>query len=92
MDPLSRPPSRSRTPAVPSYTEALCKVSKRIRQRSVPPPPPPPRYEPAVPRPSCYMSVGKPPPVPRIVASDYYKKYIKSIYEREPMFQVWDHG
>jgi hypothetical protein len=29
----------------------------------------------------------KAPNPSRVVASDYYKKYIKSIYEREPMFQ-----
>lgn len=86
-DEMPRPRSRSRTPAVPSYTDALCTVSKRLRQRSIPPPAPPPKYKPV--QPALY---GKPPPAPRVVASDYYKKYIKSIYEREPMFQDFYHN
>ena len=69
-------------------SQALCKVSKRLRQRSLPPPAPPPKYEFSLPRPSAYTTVGKPAPMPRVVASDYYKKYIKSVYEREPMFKV----
>lgn len=31
-------------------------------------------------------------PEPRVVASDYYKKYIKSIYEREPLFEDFFHS
>ena len=69
-------------------SQALCRVSKRLRQRSLPPPPPTPKYEFSLPRPSAYTTVGKPAPAPRVVASDYYKKYIKSVYEREPMFKV----
>ena len=71
--------------------QALCRVSKRLRQRSLPPPPPPPKHEFSLPRPSAYTSVGMQAPAPRVVASDYYKKYIKSIYEREPMFKVSSH-
>ena len=63
-------------------------MSKRLRQRSLPPPAPPPKHEFSLPRPSAYTSVGKAAPAPRVVASDYYKKYIKSVYEREPMFKV----
>ena len=71
--------------------QALCRVSKRLRQRSLPPPPPTPKHEFSLPRPSAYTSVGMQAPAPRVVASDYYKKYIKSIYEREPMFKVRSH-
>ena len=30
-----------------------------------------------------------PPTEPRVVASDYYKKYIKSVYEKEPLFDSY---
>lgn len=88
LDTPPRASSRSRQVSpVPSYSEALCRVSKRLRQRSLPPPAPPPKHEFSLPRPSAYTTVGKSAPVPRVVASDYYKKYIKSVYEREPMFK-----
>ena len=31
---------------------------------------------------------GKPPPAPRVVNTDFFKGKVKSIYEREPLFQV----
>ena len=31
---------------------------------------------------------GKPPPPPRVVNTDFYRGKVKSIYEREPLFQV----
>ena len=31
---------------------------------------------------------GKPLPPPRVVNTDFYRGKVKSIYEREPLFQV----
>ena len=31
---------------------------------------------------------GKPLPQPRVVNTDFYRGKVKSIYEREPLFQV----
>ena len=31
---------------------------------------------------------GKPAPAPRVVNTDFYRGKVKSIYEREPLFQV----
>lgn len=86
-----RAASKSRTP-VPSYTDALCAVSRRLRERSIPPPLPPPYQELSRPRAVSRGRAGRPPlpptynTQPQAPASDYYKKYIKSIYEREPAF------
>ena len=43
--------------------------------------------EPAV-IPSGAFGGGKPPPAPRVVNTDFFKGKVKSIYEREPLFQV----
>lgn len=87
-----RSASRNHTP-VPNYSEALIAASRRIRNRSIPPPPPPPYQEPSRPKRVARSRDGRPPlPIPqepRVVASDYYKKYIKSIYEREPLFDSY---
>ncbi len=71
---------RSASPLRTHYTDILCAASKRLRQRSIPPPPPlPEKLEPLRPP-------GKPPLPPRVVASDFYRGKVKSIYEREPLF------
>lgn len=41
---------RKKGPPIPSYTDALCVASKKLRQRSVPPPPPPKEYLPSEPQ------------------------------------------
>ena len=74
---------RSPSPYRTAYTDVLCAASRRLRERSIPPPPPPlQRIEPVKPP----LPPGKPPPGPRVVASDFYKGRVKSIYEREPLF------
>lgn len=77
---------RSPSPLRTSYTDLLCTASRRLRERSIPPPQPlPERLEPVRPP----IPTGKPPPVPsqaRVVASDFYRGKVKSIYEREPLF------
>jgi len=74
---------RSKSPS-PSYTETLCAASRRLRERSIPPPAPPTKVEIKSPPPPP----GKPPVAPpRVVASDFYKGKVKSIYEREPLFK-----
>jgi hypothetical protein len=78
--------SRARVPKVPSFTDALCSSSRKLRQRSLPPPPPVAHFELSRPRPRR----GERPfplPEPRVVASDYYRRYIKSVYEKEPFFE-----
>lgn len=84
----SRNSSRSRSPTPTNlYSEMLIKASQRQRQRSIPPPPPPlEKVEPAVVPPGAFGK-GKPPPSPRVVNSDFYRGSVKSIYEREPLFQ-----
>lgn len=80
---------RSQSPE--KYTEILCTASRRLRERSIPPPPPyPAKIEPVRP-PS--PTGGKPPmsssmAPPRVVASEFYRGKIKSIYEREPLFKA----
>jgi len=76
---------RSPSPYRTAYTDVLCTASRRLRERSIPPPPPPPqRYEPV----RAPVPLGSKPPIgpPRVVASDFYKGRVKSIYEREPLF------
>jgi len=84
----SRTQSRSRSPTPPNlFSESLIKASQRQRKRSIPPPPPPlGRVEP-VGMPFGAFGGGKPPPAPRVVNTDFYKGKVKSIYEREPLFQ-----
>jgi len=83
---------RSQSPT--KYTEILCTASRRLRERSIPPPPPyPAKIEPVRP-PS--PTGGKPPmsssmAPPRVVASEFYRGKIKSIYEREPLFKDFCH-
>jgi len=83
---------RSQSPE--KYTEILCTASRRLRERSIPPPPPyPAKIEPVRP-PS--PTGGKPPmsssmAPPRVVASEFYRGKIKSIYEREPLFKDFCH-
>ena len=80
---------RSQSPT--KYTEILCTASRRLRERSIPPPPPyPAKIEPVRP-PS--PTGGKPPMSPsggppRVVASEFYRGKVKSIYEREPLFKA----
>ena len=76
---------RSTSPLRTTYTELLCTASRRLRERSIPPPGIlPERIEPVRPPPPP----GKPPPAPaRVVASDFYRGKVKSIYEREPLFK-----
>merc|ERR1712061_873381 len=64
--------SRCRTPAIPTYTEALIKSSQRLRERSMSPPPPMPPMEKVSPY-KCNM--------------DYYRGKVKSVYEKEPCFK-----
>jgi len=79
---------RSRSPS-PSYTDILCTASRKLRERSIPPPPPLPSKIEVVRPPT---PPGKPPPgPPRVVASDFYKGKVKSIYEREPLFKDFCH-
>lgn len=78
---MGYPPTRGMTTsaAPTSYT-----TSRRLRERSIPPPPPPTKVEIKAPPPPP----GKPPVAPpRVVASDFYKGKVKSIYEREPLFK-----
>ena len=80
--------NRSHTPE--KYTEILCTASRRLRERSIPPPPPyPAKIEPVRP---VSPTGGKPPmspsAPPRVVASEFYRGKVKSIYEREPLFKV----
>lgn len=73
----SRDSSRATTPN--NNPQQL--TSRRLRERSIPPPALlPERIEPV-------RAPGKPPPSPRVVASDFYKGKVKSIYEREPLFE-----
>lgn len=72
---------------VPSYTQALCSVSKRIREQSLPTPDPTPRFQSRANRrlaAAQRFSASDKPPIPN---SDYYKSYVKSIYEKEPLFK-----
>lgn len=88
QDQGSRTSSRSRSPT-PSqpFSEMLIKASQRQRKRSLPPPAPPlPKVEPAMIPPGAFGG-GKPPPPPRVVNTDFYRGKVKSIYEREPLFQ-----
>merc|ERR1711936_584776 len=66
--------SRCRTPAIPTYTEALIKSSQRLRERSMSPPPPMPPMEKVSPY-KCNM--------------DYYRGKVKSVYEKEPCFKAF---
>lgn len=88
QDQAGRTPSRSRSPTPTSpFSDMLIKHSQRQRKRSIPPPPPPlGKVEPAV-IPSGAFGGGKPPPAPRVVNTDFFKGKVKSIYEREPLFQ-----
>lgn len=88
QDQGSRTSSRSRSPTPSSpFSEMLIKASQRQRQRSIPPPPPPlPKMEPARIPPGAFGR-GKPLPAPRVVNTDFYRGKVKSIYEREPLFQ-----
>jgi hypothetical protein len=76
---LQRSPSPLRT----TYTEVLCTASRRLRERSIPP-------QPLLPEKMAFVRPpplsGKPPPAPRVVASDFYRGKVKSIYEREALF------
>jgi hypothetical protein len=92
----------SRSP-IPSYTDALIKASRQLRERSIP------KTEQGSELPKSYHATsasrrryasgsGKPPLPPsssaasysssgaRVVASDFYRGKVKSIYEREPLF------
>merc|ERR1712066_119520 len=63
---------RPRTPAIPTYTEALIRSSQRLRERSMSPPPALPPMEKVSPY-KCNM--------------DYYRGKVKSLYEKEPCFK-----
>jgi len=90
------PPRRGAvSPAGPPTTNTSnTATSRRLRERSIPPPPPyPAKIEPVRP-PS--PTGGKPPmsssmAPPRVVASEFYRGKIKSIYEREPLFKDFCH-
>jgi len=88
QDQESRTHSRSRSPTPPNlFSESLIKASQRQRKRSIPPPPPPlGKIEPVGIPPGAFGG-GKPPPPPRVVNTDFYRGKVKSIYEREPLFQ-----
>lgn len=84
--PVSPYGSRATTPANFNST------SRKLRERSIPPPEPlPVRFEASKPPPIPGRG-GKPPLgpssnySPRVVASDFYKGKVKSIYEREALF------
>merc|ERR1711953_114127 len=61
-----------RTPAIPTYTDALIRSSQRLRERSMSPPAAPPTLEKVSPY-KCNM--------------DYYRGKVKSLYEKEPCFK-----
>ena len=94
----SRAESRSRSP-IPSYSEALIKASRQLRERSIPKTTAEPEinYHAISTRRRIPSGSGKPPLPPtttsgssasgaRVVASDFYRGKVKSIYEREPLF------
>merc|ERR1719312_747305 len=70
-------PPRSRSPSpFNAGSEHLMKKSRQQRMNSIPPPPPPPQF------------ASKPPSgSARVVASDFYRGKVKSIYEREPLWR-----
>lgn len=72
-------------PTTPVFNHS---TSRRLRERSIPPPAPLPQKIETL-RPP--LPSGKPPPGPahtaRVVASDFYRGKVKSIYEREPLFK-----
>jgi len=71
--------SRATTP------NQLSNTSRKLRERSIPPPAPLPEKLEYVRGPPLS---GRPPPAPaRVVASDFYRGKVKSIYEREPLFK-----
>lgn len=71
--------SRATTP------NQLSNTSRKLRERSIPPPAPLPDKLEFVRGPPLS---GRPPPAPaRVVASDFYRGKVKSIYEREPLFK-----
>jgi len=71
--------SRATTP------NQLSNTSRKLRERSIPPPAPLPEKLEFVRGPPLS---GRPPPAPaRVVASDFYRGKVKSIYEREPLFK-----
>merc|ERR1712241_674901 len=63
---------KMRSPAIPTYTDALIRSSQRLRERSMSPPAPPPPLEKVSPY-KCNM--------------DYYRGKVKSVYEKEPCFK-----
>jgi len=67
--PETRP--RTRTPGVPTYTDALIRCSQRLRERSLSPPPEVVHHK--VSPYQCNM--------------DYYRGKVKSVYEKEPYFK-----
>lgn len=75
----STPPPRSRSPSpFNSSSEMLLKKSRKQRMSSIPPPAPSP------------TNMSAKPPIAgsaRVVASDFYRGKVKSIYEREPLWQ-----
>lgn len=72
-------PPRSRSPSpFNAASELIMKKSRQQRLNSIPPPPPPPQF------------ASRPPlgsTAARVVASDFYRGKVKSIYEREPLWQ-----
>lgn len=90
--------SRSRAESPSRYAEALIKQSRQLRERSIPKQDPL-AYVP-LPQPNKRSVTGKPPLPPgptspgaaRVVASDFYRGKIKSIYEREPLFRDFAKG
>jgi len=82
----------SRSPT-PTYTDMLIQTSRRQRRQSIPPPPPPPEKVIYHAPPLASAATGKPPTgmasssAARVVASDFYRGKVKSIYEREPLFR-----
>lgn len=73
-----------------TITDDIILPWQRLRIRSLPPPPPPPYHDPVQPR--LYIHGSRPAlrlEETRPANLEYYKKYIKSVYEREPLFEQY---
>uniref|UniRef100_A0A0K2UPK1 Uncharacterized protein n=1 Tax=Lepeophtheirus salmonis TaxID=72036 RepID=A0A0K2UPK1_LEPSM len=77
------------TPKIPSYTEALVSSSRKHRARAMSPPILIDDPEPRVLIRHRGISVDRKPPLPKpsIIATDYYRKSMRTIFDRQPLFQ-----